>query len=57
MPRTTEADTCRPYVLRRLYLDNLQAKVDRLKACQAPIAAELNALLPAILDWAFNGEL
>jgi len=39
------------------YLDDLQAKVDRLKALQAQTAAELDALLPAILDRAFKGEL
>ena len=57
MPRTMEADKCRPYVLRRLYFDDLQTKVDRLKAFQAQSAAELDALLPAILDRAFKGEL
>jgi len=39
------------------YLDDLQARVDRLKALQAQTAAELDALLPAILDKAFKGEL
>ena len=39
------------------YLDDLQAKVDALKALQAETAAELDALLPAILDRAFRGEL
>jgi type I restriction enzyme S subunit len=39
------------------YLDGLQAKVDALKALQAQTAAELGALLPAILDRAFKGEL
>lgn len=39
------------------YLDNLQAKVDALKRLQAETAAELNALLPAVLDKAFKGEL
>lgn len=39
------------------YLDSLQAKVDRLKALQAQTAAELEALLPSILDQAFKGEL
>lgn len=39
------------------YLDDLQAKVDRLKALQAQTAAELDALLPAILDKAFKGAL
>ncbi len=39
------------------YLDNLQAKVDALKALQAQAAAELDALVPSILDKAFKGEL
>jgi type I restriction enzyme S subunit len=39
------------------YFDDLQAKVDRLKALQAQTAAELDALLPAALDKAFKGEL
>ncbi len=33
------------------------AEVDALKRLQAEIAAELDALLPAILDRAFKGEL
>lgn len=37
--------------------DALQADVDALKRLQAETAAELDALLPAILDRAFNGEL
>jgi len=39
------------------YLDVLQARVDALKALQAATAAELDALLPAVLDRAFKGEL
>ena len=35
----------------------LQAEVDALKRLQAETAAELDALLPAILDKAFKGEL
>ena len=38
-------------------LDALQAEVDRLKALQAETSAELDALLPSILDRAFKGEL
>jgi len=38
-------------------LDALQAAVDALKRLQAETAAELDALLPAILDRAFKGEL
>jgi type I restriction enzyme S subunit len=37
--------------------DALQAEVDALKRLQAETAAELDALLPAILDRAFKGEL
>ena len=38
-------------------LDALQAKVDELKRLQAETAAELDALLPSILDRAFKGAL
>jgi type I restriction enzyme S subunit len=38
-------------------LDDLQAKVDKLKRLQAGTAAELDALLPSILDRVFKGEL
>jgi len=38
-------------------LDALQAELDALKRLQAETAAELDALLPAILDKAFKGEL
>jgi type I restriction enzyme S subunit len=38
-------------------LDALQAQVDALKRLQAETSVELNALLPAILDRAFKGEL
>jgi type I restriction enzyme S subunit len=38
-------------------LDALQAEVDALKRLQAETAAELDALLPAILDRAFKGQL
>ena len=38
-------------------LDTLQAEVDALQRLQAETAAELDALLPAILDRAFKGEL
>ena len=37
-------------------LDALQAEVDALKRLQAETAAELDALLPSILDKAFKGE-
>jgi type I restriction enzyme S subunit len=39
------------------YLDGLQAQLDTLKELQTQTAAELDALLPAILDRAFKGGL
>lgn len=39
------------------YLDNLQAKVDALKHLQAETEAEIDALMPSILDKAFKGKL
>lgn len=39
------------------YLDDLQAKVDAVKGLQADTQAELDALLPSVLDRAFRGEL
>lgn len=39
------------------WFDCLQAKVDELKHLQAETAAELDALLPSILDRAFRGDL
>ncbi len=38
-------------------LDALGAEFGSLKRLQANTATELDALLPSILDWAFNGEL
>ena len=38
-------------------LDALQARVDALKKLQAETAVDLDALLPSILDKAFEGEL
>jgi len=38
-------------------LRNVRAEVDALKRLQAETAAELDALLPAILDRAFKGKL
>jgi type I restriction enzyme S subunit len=38
-------------------LDTLQAKVEALRGLQTETAAELDALLPAVLDRAFKGEL
>jgi type I restriction enzyme, S subunit len=39
------------------YLDGLQAQVDELAALQKATQAELDALLPSVLDQAFRGEL
>jgi type I restriction enzyme S subunit len=39
------------------YVDALQSKLDALKRHQAQTAAELDALLPEILERAFRGEL
>ena len=38
-------------------LDALQAEVNALKRLQSETAAELDALLPSILDRAFKGKL
>ncbi len=39
------------------YLDALQSKVNTVKQLQSETSAELDALLPSILDKAFKGEL
>lgn len=39
------------------YLESLQEKTEALKQLQSDAAAELEALLPAVLDQAFRGEL
>jgi type I restriction enzyme S subunit len=39
------------------YLDDLQAQVDELTGLQDATQAELDALLPSVLDRAFRGEL
>jgi len=39
------------------YLDRLQAQVDELTALQQATQAELDALLPSVLERAFRGEL
>jgi hypothetical protein len=39
------------------YLDGLQAQVTQLRAHQEETQKELDALMPSILDKAFNGEL
>jgi type I restriction enzyme, S subunit len=39
------------------YLDTLQEKIDELEGVQAETASETEAMLPAILDRTFRGEL
>jgi type I restriction enzyme S subunit len=39
------------------YVESVRAKVDGLKSLQGKMAAELDALLPAVLDRAFRGKL
>jgi type I restriction enzyme S subunit len=46
-----------PSIEKQRWFDALQAEVDALKRIQADTAAELDVLLPAILDRAFNGGL
>jgi type I restriction enzyme S subunit len=46
-----------PSIEKQRWFDALQAEVDELKRVQAETAAELDVLLPAILDRAFNGSL
>jgi len=41
----------------QIWFDNLQALVDALKRLHAETAAELDALMPSVLDRAFKGEL
>ena len=40
-----------------IYLDSIRARIDALTCIQAETAAELDALLPSILDKAFKGKL
>ena len=46
-----------PPIETQRHFDKLQAEVDALKRLQTETATELDALLPAILDRAFKGEL
>ena len=39
------------------YIDDLDRRVNKLKCLQSETSAELEALLPSILDRAFKGEL
>jgi type I restriction enzyme S subunit len=41
----------------QIHFDKIAEEVDALKRLQAETAAELDALLPAILDRAFKGDL
>jgi type I restriction enzyme S subunit len=53
----SEIDVPVPTFSKQQWFDTLQAEVDALKRLQAETAAELDALLPAVLDRAFRGEL
>jgi len=46
-----------PSMLKQERLREVKGKVDVFKGLQATTAAELDALLPSILDKAFMGEL
>lgn len=46
-----------PKYEQQCWFDRLQAKVDSINAIRAQTRAELDALLPSILDRAFKGEL
>jgi type I restriction enzyme S subunit len=46
-----------PPIEQQHWFDALQAEVDRLKRLQSETAAELEALMPSVLDKAFRGEL
>lgn len=46
-----------PTLRDQIWFDNLQTQVDVLKRLHAETAAELDALMPSILDRAFNGKL
>ena len=46
-----------PSMEKQIWFDLLQTKVDALKQLQAETSAELDALLPSVLDKAFKGEL
>jgi type I restriction enzyme, S subunit len=39
------------------YLDNIQARLASLRRLQSQTQAELDVLLPSVLDRAFKGEL
>lgn len=39
------------------YIDGMQEKMEAIKQLQTETAAELDALLPSVLDRAFRGEL
>jgi type I restriction enzyme S subunit len=46
-----------PTFEKQLWFDSIHSKFDSIKRLQAETAAELDALLPSILDKAFKGEL
>jgi type I restriction enzyme S subunit len=46
-----------PLIEKQLWFDDLYAKVSAMRGLQAETSAELEALLPSVLDRAFKGEL
>jgi type I restriction enzyme, S subunit len=46
-----------PPIGAQLWFDKLHDRVDAMKKLQAETAAELDAMLPSILDKAFKGKL
>lgn len=46
-----------PDYTKQVWFDSLCAQLDNLEAAQKETAAELDALMPSILDRAFKGEL
>lgn len=57
MKRLENIDVPVPNYGKQLWFDNLQTKVAAIKQIQSDNQTELDALLPAILDKAFKGEL
>ena len=57
MKRLENIDVPVPNYDKQLWFDNLQTKVAAIKQTQSDNQTELDALLPAILDKAFKGEL
>lgn len=57
LKKLAEIEVPIPIFGKQLWFDHLQYKVDTLLSLQIQTVAELDALLPAILDQAFKGEL